>query len=155
MRPEILPVLYDHFDNMTILNDYYFDWESVKSKGNGSLALKKATVSAKAKSNISFGNAEELQAVSGGRSLVQVPMFVSANVPYKISATTLENHDPEAELIRSKLLSDLRNGFRFVTGEMCSAGVQYIFNMQETDSEVSNGDMVLHVKVQFDLQYFE
>ena len=155
MRPEILPSLYAQFANMTVLKGFYFNWESVKSKGNGSLALKKPTVSAKAKANISFGNAEELQVVSGGRSLVKVPMFVSANVPYKISATTLENHDPEAELIRSKLLSDLRNGFRFVTGDMCSAGVQYIFNLQETDSEVSNGDMVLFVKVQFDLQYFE
>ena len=155
MRPEILPALYEHFDNITVLGGYHFDWESVKSKGNGSLALKKSTVSAKAKANIYFGNAEELQVVSGSRSLVKVPMFVSANVPYKIKATTLEDHDPEVELIRSKLLSDLRSGFRFVTGDMCTAGVQYIFNMQEVDPEVSDGSMVLFVKVQFDLQYFE
>ena len=153
MRPDIIAVLYSQFGNMTTVNGYYYNWETVESKGNGSLALKAPTTTATAKANISFGNAEELLVVSGGRSLVQVPMVVCANVPYLLG--TLEEHDTGAELVRGKMLSDLRNGFRFVTGAMCAVGVQLITGMQEQAPEVADGSLLYHVKVEFSLQYFE
>lgn len=155
MRYEMQEVFYAHLDNMTILNGYNFDWFEVRSKGNGTLALKSPMTTAGAYATIEYGNSETLQSLTGAKELVQCPLIVSASSSYKMKSVILENQDIEEELVRSKLLEDIRKGFRFVTAAMCAVGVQNIYGAVEVDPEVSDGSSLAMAKIEFKLQYFE
>lgn len=147
-RVSMLDAMYTHLDNITVANGYNYNWVELKSIGNGSYATQTDTCNA----NFSFGL--EIASESKGQSLyyMDAPLYIKGY--YKYSQNNLKENDYNAEVVKSKMIEDLRKAYGLETIAMCQAGVNSLGYSEEIEPEDVSGDTVA-IQLQFRLRWYD
>ena len=147
MSVAILDALYDYIPTMHTDVGYNYDWQILKSKGNGS----RATIVG-AFCNVAFGADTIGNMEHQSMYPVIVPVTITAVVAYDVDIE-LDAHDYEVERAVQAVLDDFRRAFGLVPAGMVDAGVErFDYLGQATTDRLSGNDV--NVVMNFRLEYF-
>lgn len=147
MTIDILDAIYDHADNMTIDNDYSFDWKTLRSIGNGSLATKKGD----AVFSVKFLEAEVSEISGQSEFLFTTPTIITGSVAFS-KVVNLEESDYELVKTKALIFADLTRAFGFQPSGMCSAGSHSFELIRELPADPSGN--VAIVKLEYQQKYY-
>jgi hypothetical protein len=154
-RVDILDAFYAHLANITVLNGYNYDWYSLKSIGNGSLAPKDDQANVNFSIGIETPSDEFIGSdFNSGQSKFYLSAPLYARAYFKYDELDIDSNDYYIEVVRSKMIEDIRTAFGLPFSGACTAGLNELVYVQEIEPEDVSGYTVT-IQLEFQIRWYD